>query len=192
MKTSQPISTIRVLETDRLKIELLLEEDDKNKLLEVQEQNYADDYIKTLYSGHPKYVTFKSETKYNVECKYERNRGLNQNGNTFYKLFYIIKTKSDSCVIGALELYVSGGLLEFGLFIDKGHSNQSFGKEALNRGIQLVKDVLPQGTQMKWECYVDNVPSCKLAESCGFTKSGDDVYMYNIDDIERYGRTYLL
>jgi len=192
MEATVPLSKIQLFETERLTIELLLKDSDETELLALQEKNHADDYIKTLYSSPPQYVTFESETKYNVNVKCGRNKRLNLNQSRFQKLFYVVKTKNNGVVIGALELYESGSRLEFGLFIAKEHSNQGFGKETLHRAIQIVRESLPQNTEMKWECYADNIASCKLAEACGFKQQGNDSYIYKIGDVKRYSRVYIL
>lgn len=189
MKTTKPISEIQTLSSDRLTYNLLLDEKEKEYLLDIQKQNFDGDYIKTLYGSHPDHITFEGECAYHVACKFNRNKNIDLTKNKFYRLYYVIKFQNE--IIGTLEVYGSERCVEFGLFIAQKFSRQGFGKEALATGVKLVRDVLPHCGKMKWECYSDNVGSCKVAEFCSFVKD-DDQHMYDLNGVPRYGRTYYL
>ena len=190
MKTTKPIESIQHLESERLRFDLLLNEEDRDQLLTLQKIDFESGYIKSLFSDRPDRMTFEGQCGYHMACKFDRNKRIHLSGTEFYRMYYVVKYQNE--IIGSLEIYGSTENVEFGLYIGQKFSRNGFGKEALKRGIDLVKEIIPGHQQMEWECYADNIGSCKVAESCKFQKEGNDQYMYKLNSVPRYGRKYIL
>ena len=190
MKTTKQICEIQNLQSEKLTYNLLLDEKERDQLLELKKADFENGYVKTLYSDHPDGMTFDGQCEYDMSCKFNRNKRIDLDGKRFYRMYYVIKLQNE--IIGALEIYQSGECAEFGLFIGQKFSKQGFGKEALRTAIKFVREEIKGSHEMKWECYTDNDASCRVAESCGFKKDGDDQHMYNVGGLPRYGRVYKL
>jgi RimJ/RimL family protein N-acetyltransferase len=188
MKTTKTIREIQHLESERLTFDLLLDENEKDQLLELQRIDFETGYIKTLYGERPDGMTFQNQCGYHMSCKFDRNNRIDLDGKHFNRMYFVVKCQNE--IIGSLEVYGSTKSVEFGLFITQKSSGEGYGKEALKRGVDLIREVIPEHGEMKWECYADNIASCKVAESCGFEKQGTDQYMYDLNDKPRYGRMY--
>ena len=160
-----------VIKSERVYLELLLSEKDKDDLLELCKKNFKDDYIKSLYGENPKYIDF-SHTVFQVSTKFSRNHNYNDDSTKFTKLYYVVKLNTGE-IIGTFEIYGSGtNCVEFGLFIDQEHSRQHYGTQVLNTAIEFLKNNSSIGT-IKWECNADNAGSTGVAKKCGFIHSAD-------------------
>lgn len=161
----------KVIKSDRVYLELLLCEKDRDDLLDLCKKNYENDYIKSLYGENPKYIEF-NYTIFHVSTKFSRNCNYKENSTKFTKLYYVVKLKTGE-IIGTFEIYGSGtGCVEFGLFIDQEHSHQYYGSEVLKTAIEFLKNNSSIKT-IKWDCNADNVGSIGVVKKCGFIHSAD-------------------
>jgi hypothetical protein len=97
-------------------------------------------------------------------------------------------TSETEKIVGTLEIYTSGAMLEFGLFVDQALSGIGLGQLALQAGVDLVTNFTNVKT-LKWECYRDNLASVNVAKKVGFKHvPGRDCHMYD----DRYGSLFYL
>lgn len=81
------------------------------------------------------------------------------------------------------------GIVEIGYYVSKIHRNQGYAKEAVDSMLQWAfshKDI----DMVTASCQSDNVPSCKVLESCGFKRSGevDGFTIFQNRKERQYGR----
>ena len=87
---------------------------------------------------------------------------------------YMVKSKSDERLLGALELYdfQNDGSAEIGLRLFKEAQGQGYGKESLHAILDYAFNVLGL-TEIRVESFPENQASIKMIEAVGFQKRDD-------------------
>lgn len=88
---------------------------------------------------------------------------------------WIILDKHKHMVIGDIGFKGSpiNGIVEIGYYVSKIHRNQGYAKEAVDAMIQWAFS-LEDVTIITASCKPSNIPSCRVLESCGFSKSKEE------------------
>ncbi|XWV25475.1 ribosomal-protein-alanine n-acetyltransferase [Tupanvirus deep ocean] len=162
------IRKFKIIQGNRINLELLLNEDDHKNLLVMCQENYKSGHIQSFFRES---VVDMDLVKFYVDSYLEDNQLNYPNATVLEGINYLIKLKTGQ-IIGILQLYSDAEGLAFGLFIDKKHSGQNYGTEAVQTAIKFVKKHT-QAQMLVWGCDINNVGSATVAKKCGFVHVGD-------------------
>jgi len=153
------------------------------------EKNLEDDYVKSLKASRPENLSIGNFT-YDASAKTSRNIRLvaqiekeiakdkecdekdiaedkecDQKPYSLFRVFYLVRL--DGKPIATLEIYKDGSAVQFGIFVDRDHSQKGIGTAIINAAKEMLKETTLV-EKVIYECNADNDASKKLALRTGF------------------------
>lgn len=168
----KPGATLKDLERidgQKIYLELLTDEASKVRTLVLMSADIQSGYLATLFSDEPRVIDYDYVFE-NVDIKIEGNQELDLNKGSFSRLYFVVRLKETSEIIGTSEmLSLADEAVGLSMYISSAQSGKGYGFDVLTAELEAMEKI-GLAKQAVWECYDSNQASAKLARKSGFVR----------------------